>query len=109
MMQRERPDCFFVFITHDYQIVEHIGWRGCPAVWVERIQRDDIGGGYMEQNWRFSELLVDGSVPELLAVLGSYQRKVLFVEGKDDVEPFQIAMGMHCPSLMRDPDTALTS
>jgi AAA15 family ATPase/GTPase len=69
-IEKSRPDCFFIYITHDTQFVaQH---RQAKKIWVK-----SFDGG----KWDFEEIQ-ESTLPEqlLFDILGN-RKKVLFVEG----------------------------
>jgi hypothetical protein len=71
-LERARPDCAFVYITHDLEFASTR--MGARKTWVR---------SYDGAAWEWEDVPPAGEIPEslLLAVLGS-RRPVLFVEGE---------------------------
>lgn len=71
MLERNREDCLFIYITHDLQFAASHG--DVDKIWIKEF--DGL-------NWKM-ELIQDENIPEelLFEVLGS-RRDVLFVEGE---------------------------
>jgi ABC-type cobalamin/Fe3+-siderophores transport system ATPase subunit len=69
-IEKTRPDCFFIYITHDTQFAAN--HRQAKKIWVK---------GFDGSNWDLEEIL-ESALPEqlLLDILGN-RKKVLFVEG----------------------------
>lgn len=72
-IEKERQDCFFIYITHDTQFAAN--QSQAKKIWVK---------SYDGEHWDLSEIS-DSSLPEelLLNILGN-RRPVLFVEGTAD-------------------------
>ena len=70
-LEKHRPDCLFIFITHDTQFAAM--HKNADKLWIQE---------YDGRNWIF-EKIVDDDLPEelLLDILGS-RNNVLFVEGE---------------------------
>ncbi len=70
-LEKHRPDCFFIFITHDTQFAAM--HKNADKFWIQK---------YDGHNWNF-EKIEDDNLPEelLLDILGS-RNNVLFVEGE---------------------------
>jgi ABC-type cobalamin/Fe3+-siderophores transport system ATPase subunit len=72
-LEKERPDCFFIYITHDTQFAAN--HKQAKKIWVK---------SYDGKNWKLEEIN-ESTLPEqlLLDILGN-RKKVLFVEGDAD-------------------------
>ena len=72
-IEKERQDCFFIYITHDTQFAAN--HKQAKKIWVK---------SYDGKNWDLEEIN-ESSLPEqlLLDILGN-RKKVLFVEGDAD-------------------------
>lgn len=72
-IEENRPDCFFIYITHDTQFAA--GHAHSKKLWVK---------DYDGSNWRW-EFVNESDLPEecLLDILGN-RKNVLFVEGTQD-------------------------
>lgn len=70
-LEDERPDCLFIYITHDVQFAA--AHSHADKIWVKE---------YDGKHWKY-EKIESGELPEemLLDILGS-RKKVLFVEGE---------------------------
>lgn len=70
-LERYRPDCLFIYITHDTQFAAM--HPNADKIWIKE---------YDGQNWKL-EKITDNDLPEelLLDILGS-RKNVLFVEGE---------------------------
>lgn len=70
-LEKYRPDCFFIYITHDTQFAAAHGQS--DKIWIK-----EYGG----TNWKLEKIL-DNELPEelLFDILGS-RKNVLFVEGE---------------------------
>lgn len=70
-LERYRPDCLFIYITHDTQFAAM--HPNADKIWIKE---------YDGQNWKL-EKIIDNDLPEelLLDILGS-RKNVLFVEGE---------------------------
>ena len=70
-LEKYRPDCFFIYITHDTQFAAAHGQS--DKIWIKE---------YDGTNWKLEKIL-DNELPEelLFDILGS-RKNVLFVEGK---------------------------
>jgi ABC-type dipeptide/oligopeptide/nickel transport system ATPase component len=70
-IEQERPDCLFVYITHDLEFAA--SRTGAKKIWLK---------SYSGAGWDWKEVPESGGIPEelLLAVLGS-RKPVLFTEG----------------------------
>lgn len=73
-IEAERPDCLFVYLTHDLDFAA--SRVNAVKLWLR---------GYENQQWDWCVLDHDGEIPErlLLEILGS-RKPVLFVEGDRD-------------------------
>lgn len=78
-LEQSRPDCLFIYITHDTQFAA--AHSHADKIWIKE---------YDGQNWRL-EKLTGNDLPEelLLDILGS-RKNVLFVEGERDSYDTQI-------------------
>ena len=72
-LERQRPDCLFIYITHDTQFAA--AHHNSDKIWIKE---------YNGRNWKL-EKLENAELPEelLLDILGS-RKNVLFVEGERD-------------------------
>lgn len=70
-IEKERKDCFFIYITHDTQFAAN--HKNADKVWVKE---------YDGENWKIEKIEQNNGLPEqlLLDIMGS-RKKVLFVEG----------------------------
>lgn len=71
-IENERPDCFFIYITHDTQFAAN--HKNADKIWVK---------SYDGENWELDKINEqDNGLPEqlLLDIMGN-RKKVLFVEG----------------------------
>ena len=70
-IEKERQDCFFIYITHDTQFAAN--HKNADKVWVKK---------YDGKNWEIEKIEQNDVLPEqlLLDIMGS-RKKVLFVEG----------------------------
>ena len=70
-LEKYRPDCFFIYITHDTQFAAAHGQS--DKIWIKE---------YDGTNWKLEKIL-DNELPEelLFDILGS-RKNVLFVEGE---------------------------
>lgn len=77
----ERPDCAFVFMTHDVEFASRI--NNSKKIWL----KEYLGN----ETWDWKEINSDDSIPEdlLLELIGS-RRNVLFVEGETGSWDFKL-------------------
>lgn len=77
----ERPDCAFVFMTHDVEFASRI--NNSKKIWL----KEYLGN----ETWDWKEINSDDSIPEdlLLELIGS-RRNVLFVEGESGSWDFKL-------------------
>lgn len=70
-IEKERKDCFFIYITHDTQFAAN--HKNADKVWVKK---------YDGKNWEIEKIEQNDVLPEqlLLDIMGN-RKKVLFVEG----------------------------
>ena len=70
-IEKERKDCFFIYITHDTQFAAN--HKNADKVWVKE---------YDGENWKIEKIEQNNGLPEqlLLDIMGN-RKKVLFVEG----------------------------
>ena len=70
-IEKERKDCFFIYITHDIQFAAN--HKNADKVWVKE---------YDGENWKIEKIEQNNGLPEqlLLDIMGN-RKKVLFVEG----------------------------
>ncbi len=79
-IERERPDCLFIYITHDLEFAE--AHRESDKIWVR---------GYDGEKWRFEYIREDEGLPSdlELEIMGS-RRPVIFVEGTHSSFDYQL-------------------
>ena len=72
-LEKARPDCLFIYITHDTNFAAN--HRNSDKIWVKKFDG---------KNWEF-EYIQDSDLPQqlLLDILGN-RKKVLFVEGESN-------------------------
>lgn len=72
----ERPDCLFIFMTHDINFASRL--NNAKKIWLKEFN-EDRGN----EIWDFEEINYDENIPEdmLLELIGS-RRNILFVEGE---------------------------
>ena len=83
-LEKYRPDCLFIYITHDLQFAAAHG--NVDKIWIKEFDG---------QNWKFEK--IEGSdLPEelTLEILGS-RRNVLFVEGERNSYDLQLYMELY--------------
>ena len=78
-LESYRPDCLFIYITHDLQFASAHG--KVDKIWIKEFDGE---------HWEF-EKLTDGDLPEELSleILGS-RRNVIFVEGEKNSYDYQL-------------------
>lgn len=78
-LEKHRPDCLFIYITHDTQFAAMHG--NVDKIWIQ---------DYDGQNWKLTKIN-DSNLPEelLLDILGN-RNNVLFVEGEKDSFDIQL-------------------
>lgn len=78
-LENHRPDCLFIYITHDTQFAAMHGHA--DKIWIKEFDG---------QNWKFDKL-ENSELPEdlLFDILGN-RRNVLFVEGEKNSYDFQL-------------------
>lgn len=79
-IEKERPDCLFIYITHDLEFAE--AHRESDKIWVR---------GYDGEKWRFECICEDEGLPSdlELEIMGS-RRPVIFVEGTHSSFDYQL-------------------
>jgi len=83
-LERYRPDCLFIYITHDTQFAAM--HNHADKIWIRE---------YNGQNWKI-EKLVNSNLPEelLLDILGS-RNNVLFIEGEKNSYDTQLYTALY--------------
>ena len=78
-LERYRPDCLFIYITHDLQFAAAHG--DVDKIWIKE---------YDGEHWAF-ESIANESIPEelMLEIIGS-RKNVLFVEGEKNSYDYQL-------------------
>ena len=74
-----RPDCLFIYITHDLQFAAAHG--NVPKYWIKEF--DGI-------NWKFKKLAVEDLPEELVTEILGSRRNVIFVEGEKSSYDYQL-------------------
>lgn len=84
MLESYRPDCLFIYITHDLQFAAAHG--KVDKIWIK-----DFDGAH----WTF-EKIIDEELPEelTLEILGS-RKNVLFVEGEQNSYDYQLYLELY--------------
>lgn len=74
-----RPDCLFIYITHDLQFAAAHG--NVPKYWIKEFDGT---------NWKFEELVAEDLPEDLIAEILGSRKKVLFVEGEKNSYDYQL-------------------
>ena len=84
-IEKERKDCFFIYITHDTQFAAN--HKNADKVWVKK---------YDGKNWVIEKIEQNDVLPEqlLLDIMGN-RKKVLFVEGTAESYDTQLYSGIY--------------
>lgn len=78
-LEKYRPDCLFVYITHDVNFA--VMHRVADKIWVKKYLSKDVGKG---DGWELEKISNDEGFPEmmLMSILGT-AKNILFVEGTE--------------------------
>lgn len=74
-----RPECLFIYITHDLQFAAAHG--NVPKYWIKEFDGT---------NWKFEELVAEDLPEDLIAEILGSRKKVLFVEGEKNSYDYQL-------------------